>query len=424
VAAAMPEHFRQQHPFAAVRNVDPRGGARFLLDPEGETAEAAHLAPHEAAGGGGAGQEPLVAERRLLRHEEHQRAVPAARFQPVSDFFQHERALAAARASRDETNRHVRVPPLPRWRPRSRARPSGAGRHPDGMTWPEKPGMNAKPKAGSPRPVIAAARPSYTVRKTVYEPALRRLRGAWPMESFFRQFLFPLSAGLAVFMAGMKTMEHALYAWTGEWMKTMLARLTRTPLRGLLTGTVAAAALQSSSAVTVLTVGMVSAGVLTFPRSLGIILGANIGTCLTTELIGLKMEDGAFFPALCACIAVHLAVRMPGSPLRKAPKLAAAGGGLFLAAAGFGGILLGIRIMQGIVPYLRDNGLFSWFLEHAGRSPLWGIAAGAALAAAIHSSSAAIAMAMGLSALGVLPVPLAIAIMLGCNVGTCVTALI
>jgi len=244
------------------------------------------------------------------------------------------------------------------------------------------------------------------------------------MESFFRQFLFPLSAGLAVFMAGMKTMEHALYAWTGEWMKTMLARLTRTPLRGLLTGTVAAAALQSSSAVTVLTVGMVNAGVLTFPRSLGIILGANIGTCLTTELIGLKMEDGAFFPALCACIAVHLAVRMPGSPLRKAPKLAAAAGGLSLAAAGFCGILLGIRIMQGIVPYLRDNGLFSWFLEHAGRSPLWGIAAGAALAAAIHSSSAAIAMAMGLSALGVLPVPLAIAIMLGCNVGTCVTALI
>jgi len=243
------------------------------------------------------------------------------------------------------------------------------------------------------------------------------------MAVMFRQFLFPLAAGLFVFLAGMKIMECALGAWTGGRMKTMLARLTRTPLLGLLTGTVATAALQSSSAVTVLTVGMVNAGVLTFPQTLGIVLGANIGTCLTTELVGLQLTGGAF-PALVVCLAAHLLARMPFSPLRRAPAAAAAVSGLSLAAAGFCGIMLGIRIMQGIVPFLRENGLFAWFLDHAGRSPLWGIAAGAVLAAVIHSSSATIAMAMGLSALGVLPVPVAIAVVLGSNAGTCLTALL
>jgi phosphate:Na+ symporter len=239
----------------------------------------------------------------------------------------------------------------------------------------------------------------------------------------FQALLLPIAAGLAVFMAGMKIMEHALYAWTGGWMKSMLARLTGTPLLGLLTGTGTTAVLQSSSAVTVVTIGMVNAGVLSFPRTLGIILGTNIGTCLTTELIGLNLS-AASLPALAASTALWLAACLPLPVFRKAGRVVAAVRGLSLAAAGFCGIMLGIRIMQGIVPYLQERGFLAWFLEHAQRSPLWGIIAGAILTAVIHSSAASIAMTMSLAGLGAIPVPLGIAIVLGCNVGTCVTALI
>lgn len=243
------------------------------------------------------------------------------------------------------------------------------------------------------------------------------------MATFSQAFLFPLMAGLAVFLAGMKIMETALQAWTGGWMKTALARLTRTPLLGLITGAGTTAVLQSSSAVTVVTVGMVNAGVLTFPRTLGIILGTNIGTCLTTELIGLNVAGGSP-AALAACFAVWLATLLPVPLPRRLVAAVAAVRRLSLAAAGFCGVLFGVRLMQGIVPYLQEKGLLVWFLEHAGRSLLWGIVAGAVLTAVIHSSSAAIAMTMSLAALGVLPVPLGIAIVLGSNIGTCLTALL
>lgn len=243
------------------------------------------------------------------------------------------------------------------------------------------------------------------------------------MTAWFHQFLLPLAAGLAVFLFGMKIMAYALHAWTGEWMRSMLARMTRTPLHGLMTGTVTTALLQSSSAVSVVSIGMVNAGVLTFPRTLGIILGTNIGTCLTTELIGLNLTEGAM-PGLLVSSAVWMAAWLPLPPFRTAGKVAAAIRGLSLAVAGFCCIMLGIRIMQAIVPFLQDRGLLGWFLEHARISPLWGIVAGAVLTAVIHSSSAAIAMTMTLAALDAIPVPLGIAIVLGCNIGTCVTALI
>ncbi|MNI16450.1 Na+/Pi-cotransporter [compost metagenome] len=87
-------------------------------------------------------------------------------------------------------------------------------------------------------------------------------------------------------------------------------------------------------------------------------------------------------------------------------------------------ILLGIEIMQTIGPELQTRGLFTWFVQQAQQSLLWGVIAGAAVTAIVHSSSAVIAMAMGLTAIGAIPVELGIAITLGANAGTCVTALI
>ena len=95
-----------------------------------------------------------------------------------------------------------------------------------------------------------------------------------------------------------------------------------------------------------------------------------------------------------------------------------------LALAGFALVLWGIAVMQSIGPVLQKSGLFSWFLQHAATSALWGLAAGACLTALLHSSAAVIAMAMGVAASGALPPELGIAIVLGANIGTCVTAVI
>lgn len=239
----------------------------------------------------------------------------------------------------------------------------------------------------------------------------------------FTSVVVPLLAGLSIFLFGMKVMELALHKWTGAYLRHTLERFTRTPARGMLTSTGLTAILQSSSAVTVITIGLVNAGVMTFPQTLGIILGTNIGTCLTTELIGLNLNKAAL-PLLLATAGLWLAsLLLPEGtqhsrrmtwrrPLRCA----------LIAAAGFSCVLLGMEVMQGIMPALQSRGLFAWFVQQSQQSLLWGIIVGALLTAAIHSSAVTIAMAMGLAAVQAISVELGIAIVIGANIGTCVTA--
>ena len=200
----------------------------------------------------------------------------------------------------------------------------------------------------------------------------------------FKEIWFPLLSGLALFLFGMKTMELALHAWAGPYLQRFLHRSTRTPIHGMLFSTGMTAVLQSSTAITVITIGLVNAGIMNFSRTLGIILGTNIGTCLTTELIGLNISQFA-------------------KPL------------LFLSLAEW---------MKQISEPLQQRGLFTWFLERSSDSLLWALAAGVVITALVHSSAAIIAMAMGLSATGALPVEVGIAIAIGSNVGTCFTAVI
>ncbi|MDF2726284.1 MAG: sodium:phosphate symporter [Paenibacillus sp.] len=257
------------------------------------------------------------------------------------------------------------------------------------------------------------------------------------------QLLIPVLVGLGIFLTGMKIMELALHQWAGSFMTGLLERFTRTPLRGLLVGTGITAALQSSSAITVITIGLVNAGMMTFPRTLGIILGTNIGTCLTTELIGLNLSKLAL-PMLLICGFVWLLTMLPllagndrqkssrasHKPMQRGRSFARTARmvhhirSLSLAVCGFATVMLGVEVMQTIVPALQSRGLFGWFVEQAQRSLLWGIIAGAVLTAIIHSSAATIAMTMGLASIDAIPVELGIAIVLGANVGTCATALL
>ncbi|MHA0855764.1 Na/Pi cotransporter family protein [Paenibacillus sp. CMAA1364] len=243
----------------------------------------------------------------------------------------------------------------------------------------------------------------------------------------FHAIIFPVVYGLAIFLMGMKLMELALGRWAGPLLTNVLSKATSSPLKGMLFSTIITGILQSSTAITVITIGLVNAGLLTYARTLGIILGSNIGTCLTTELMGLQI--GRFAPHLLLislvvwCIAVILHDYNPRI-LRRTRHLMEPIQYLSLVVAGFGLILFGIRVMQSIGPALDSYGVFGWFIEHASRNVLWGVIAGACLTALIHSSAAVIGLAMGLATSGALPVEVGIAIVLGSNVGTCVTAVI
>lgn len=239
--------------------------------------------------------------------------------------------------------------------------------------------------------------------------------------------LVPMLLGFAVFMCGMKLMELALHRLAGPYLTDLLKRSTATPVHGLAIGTVTTAFLQSSTAVTVISIGMVNAGLLTFPRTLGIILGTNIGTCITTELIGLNLNQLSL-PLLMASIGIWLATALLGE-LKLLPALRTARWleplrSSAVALCGFALLLTGMTMMQAVGPAVQQSGMFGWFLAKAGDSLWWGLAAGAILTAAVHSSAAVIGIIMGFASIGAMPLELSVAVVLGANIGTCATALL
>ncbi|MBA9085169.1 phosphate:Na+ symporter [Fontibacillus solani] len=243
-----------------------------------------------------------------------------------------------------------------------------------------------------------------------------------------RDIIIPVTFGFALFLFGMKVMEAALHAWAGPRLIKILEASTRTPWTGLLSSAFVTAILQSSTAITVMSIGLVNAGLLSYSRTLGIILGGNIGTTLTTELIALNiLKYGA--PLLTVSLTLWAASIMTGeiSPRRYSMRWVTMLKTIqysSLAVAGFSMIMIAITWMQSIGPSLESHGMIKWLLDHAGYSLIWGAIAGAILTALIHSSAAVIAMTMGLVGTGLLPIELGIATVIGSNVGTCVTALI
>lgn len=237
--------------------------------------------------------------------------------------------------------------------------------------------------------------------------------------------IVPSLLGLALLLSGMKVMETALQRWAGQKLSIWVARSTSTPLRGFAVGTAASALLQSSTAVTVLTIGFVNAGLLSLSRSFGIILGTNVGTCLTTELMSLKLHRYGMPVLAIAVIGWTVTVifnewrNSAASPLW----------GLTLryvsvALGGFALLLIGFKLLQEIGPSLQKNGTFDMLLSRTNDNLLWGVAGGALLTALVHSSSAVIAISMGLAATGTITPEAGIAIVLGANIGTCFTGLV
>jgi len=220
---------------------------------------------------------------------------------------------------------------------------------------------------------------------------------------------FGLIGGVALLLYGLHLTGEGLQDVAGGRLRKILGMVTRNRIIGVGIGASITGILQSSSATTVMLVGFTSAGLMSFPQTLGIILGADIGTTLTVQLIAFQISDYALL-----MIAVGFGLRFFG----KHRKLQSTG----LAVLGFGLIFFSLTILSDSMIPLRDSDTAKTLLLQLGESPIWGVILAAVLTAVMHSSAAVIGIALAFSVQGLIPLSSAIPIILGANVGTCVTA--
>ena len=219
-----------------------------------------------------------------------------------------------------------------------------------------------------------------------------------------------LIGGLALFLLGLDQLTHAMKKLAGGGLRVVLGTMTANRFSGALSGAVVTAAVNSSSVTTVLLVGFVSAGVLDLSRSVAVILGANIGSTVTAQLVAFDLG------------AVALAAIGSGFLLRAISR----GDRLRLIGElilGLGMIFHGMALMGQAMEPLRSYDPFLELLSHM-ENPLLGTLAGAVFTALVQSSAATTGIAITLAAAGVLPLTAGIALVLGANIGTCLTAII
>jgi phosphate:Na+ symporter len=219
-----------------------------------------------------------------------------------------------------------------------------------------------------------------------------------------------LLGGLALFLYGMNMMSQGMEAAAGNKMKQILERLTTNRYLGVLVGAVITAIIQSSSATTVMVVGFVNSGMMTLRQAVGVIMGANIGTTITGQLIAL--DAGAIAPFI-AFLGVVLVVFL------KQPKVRNIGGIL----AGLGVLFIGMEMMSTAMMPLRGSKAFIDMMTKFS-NPLLGIMAGAIFTALIQSSSASVGILQALATSGAISFSGAVYVLFGQNIGTCITAVL
>ena len=232
------------------------------------------------------------------------------------------------------------------------------------------------------------------------------------------EMLFALFGGLAMFLYGMDRMSRALQRAAGDAMKRLLARLTATPLLGVLTGLAVTAVLQSSSAATVMVIGFVSAGLLELPRAVAVIYGINIGTTMTAQLIAFDVQT-LVYPVLFLGFLLDFAACRP--------RWRAVGEAVF----SFGLLFEGIDILGRALQPLAGQAVFLDWMTRVKESPLLGILLGLSMTMVVQSSSATIALLQNVARQAgpdgihsVLGLAGAVPVLLGDNIGTTVTALL
>ena len=224
--------------------------------------------------------------------------------------------------------------------------------------------------------------------------------------------------GLGLFLFGMEYMGEGLQKAAGPKMKKLLSILTSNRLLGVLVGAGVTALIQSSSATTVMVVGFVNASLMSLKQAVGVIMGANIGTTITAWIVSLGEWTSFLKPSVLAplCIAVGIALIM------FAKKQGAKHTGIILF--GFGTLFLGLDMMSDAAKPLRELEAVKNMFVVLGSNPILGILAGAGVTAIIQSSSASVGILQALALAGLVPWNSAIYIILGQNIGTCITAIL
>ena len=230
--------------------------------------------------------------------------------------------------------------------------------------------------------------------------------------------LFLFAGGLGMFIYGMQIMSQGLENAAGNKMKSLLEALTKNKLMGVLLGAVITAVIQSSSATTVMVVGFVNAGIMNLTQAMGVIMGANIGTTMTAWIVSMGEWAEFLKPSTLAPIAIVVGVIVMMVGKRRATKDIAS------IVVGFGLLFIGIENMSGAMSGLKDVPAFTNLFVTLGRNPLFGILVGAAVTAIIQSSSASVGILQSLAVAGLIPFNSAVYIIMGQNIGTCVTALL
>nr|WP_264318547.1 Na/Pi cotransporter family protein [Paraclostridium dentum] len=220
-----------------------------------------------------------------------------------------------------------------------------------------------------------------------------------------------MMGGLGLFLYGMNLMADGLQKSAGEKLKRIIGLLTSNVLMGVLVGALVTAIIQSSSATTVMVVGFVNAGIMTLPQAIGVIMGANIGTTITAQLVSLDLVGMAPL-ALGIGIVMYLF-----SKNQKTKTIAE-------ILIGFGILFTGMDFMKNAVKPLSEFKGFTDALVAFGNRPILGILLGFGITAIVQSSSASMGMLLALASQGLIPLTAALPILYGENIGTCVTSLI
>ena len=231
------------------------------------------------------------------------------------------------------------------------------------------------------------------------------------------QTIFGLLGGLSVFIYGMNMMSECLQKAAGEKMKVILGVLTKNPLMGVFAGALVTAVLQSSSATTVMVIGFVSAGLMSLPQGISVILGANIGTTMTAQLIAFKISDYIWMFVFVGFFMFFIS---------KKEKVKSIGQTIFA----FGLLFVGIETMSSVMKPLATSPIFTNLIASVSSIPILGVLLGTVMTLVVQSSSATIAVLQSFaaqpaadgisSAIGLVG---AIPILLGDNIGTTITAL-
>jgi len=227
----------------------------------------------------------------------------------------------------------------------------------------------------------------------------------------WQEIAFHFLGGLGLFLYSIKTMGDGLQQAAGDRLRFYIDKYTSNPFFGILVGIGMTALIQSSSGVTVITVGLVSAGLLTLRQAIGIVMGANIGTTVTSFIIGFKLGDYAlpmlFLGAICLFFTKNRTINNIGR-----------------IVFGVGGIFFALNLMSGAMEPLKDLQVFKDYMVELSKNPILGVLVGTGLTLLIQASSATIGILQNLYASNLIDLQGALPVLFGDNIGTTITAII